>query len=326
MTLTIIAIILLIFEIAYFRIANKFNIIDKPNLRSSHTTITLRGGGIVFPFAVLCYALFFGFDYIWFIIGITLVATISFIDDIRSVKNIVRLAIHFCGVTLMLYQTGLINSDICWFNIIVALVFAVGIVNAFNFMDGINGITGGYSLSALIPLLIIDVDLHFIDTSFIIVSIISFLIFCFFNFRTKAKCFAGDVGSVSAAFIVLFCIGNLIFMTKDITYIVFLAVYGVDSLLTIIHRLILHENIGQPHRKHLYQLLANELHIPHIVVSFIYSCLQLCISLVMVLTHINHWVYTIFVFFVLTIAYILFMKKYYYLHQEYLNSTQKIKK
>ena len=102
----------------------------------------------------------------------------------------------------------------------------------------------------------------------------SVLVFCFFNFRKKAKCFAGDVGSVSIAFIILFLMGRLIIKTEDSSWIVLLCVYGVDSVLTIVHRLMLHENIGLPHRKHLYQIMANELKVPHVVVSSIYMVVQ----------------------------------------------------
>ena len=73
----------------------------------------------------------------------------------------------------------------------------------------------------------------------------------------------------SIAFIVLFLIGKLVIRTGDFSWMVLLAVYGVDSVLTIIHRLMLHENIGLPHRKHMYQIMANELKVPHVIVSSI---------------------------------------------------------
>ena len=77
--------------------------------------------------------------------------------------------------------------------------------------------------------------------------------------------------SVGAAFIVVFVLGLLIMRTGDFTYIVFLAVYGVDSVLTIVHRIMLRENLGEAHRKHAYQLMANELGMEHTVVSTIYK-------------------------------------------------------
>ena len=156
-----------------------------------------------------------------------------------------------------------------------SLIVCTGIINAYNFMDGINGITGGYSLVILAALAYINKEVvTFVEADFIYTVICSVLVFCFFNFRKKAKCFAGDVGSVSIAFILLFLIGRLIIETEDFSWIVLLSVYGVDSVLTIIHRLMLHENIGLPHRKHLYQIMANELKIPHVMVSSIYMAVQ----------------------------------------------------
>ena len=160
-------------------------------------------------------------------------------------------------------------------------------------------------------------------------AILGVLVFSFFNFRPrgKAKCFAGDVGSVGIAFIMLFAIGKLILATNDITWLTFLIVYGIDGCCTILHRIMLHENLGEAHRKHAYQLMANELGMSHVVVSCIYMALQLAISLVMVYlipnTLLAHWVYLVVVALVLAGAYVVFMKKYYHLHEEYLASLKK---
>lgn len=312
-----ITVLLFTFELLYFRIANKFNIIDKPNQRSSHTRITLRGGGILFLLGIWLYASFYGINYPSFLAGLTAIAGISFADDIRPVPNKIRLILHFIAMLLMFQDLGILNID-TWWIIPLALVLCVGIINAYNFMDGINGITGGYSLAVLLPLLYVNHSLHFIDSNFLLVTILSVLVFCYFNFRKKAKCFAGDVGAVGIAFIVLFALGKLILQTGDFTYILFLAVYGADSILTIIHRILLHENIGEAHRKHAYQLLANELNIPHVVVSAIYMGMQLSISFGLVLLPINQWLYFCGVLLLLIVFYVLFKKKYYPLHEEYL--------
>ena len=306
-------------ELAYFRIADKFNIIDKPNLRSSHTSITLRGGGIIFLIGAWIYCAFFGFNYPWFMLGLTLIAGVSFIDDVHSVKNSIRLIIHFLSMLLLFYQIGLLQSEY-WYIIVIALIVCVGVINAYNFMDGINGITGGYSLAVLTPLMIVNFNEKIIDNNLLIVTIMSLLVFCFFNFRKKAKCFAGDVGAVGIAFIILFALGNVIFKTFDISYIVFLAVYGVDSALTIIHRIMLHENLGQAHRKHAYQIMANELKIPHTTVSAMYAFLQVVISFGLIFLPVNHYLYVGVVIALLVITYVAFMKKYYHLHEDYLKS------
>ena len=346
---SIITIILVVAELVYFRIADHFNIIDKPNLRSSHTKIVLRGGGIIFLFGAWVWAIWqwigrpdkVGHDgYQWFLAAVTLSAGVSFIDDIHSLPDSVRLVVQFVAMGLMFYQLDMIHASL-WWAVILALIVCVGATNIYNFMDGINGITAGYSLAVLVPLLLVNVMPGgpstgsgtamneaggFIETSFIIVTILSVLVFSYFNFRpkNKAKCFAGDVGSVGIAFILLFMIGCLIMKSKDITWLIFLIVYGVDGCCTIVHRIMLHEHLGEAHRKHAYQLMANELGMSHVVVSLIYMAIQLVISLVMVYlipnTVVAHWIYLIAVIIVLSGAYVLFMKKYYHLHEEYLKS------
>lgn len=321
MTYILLVIALFALELVYFRIADKFNIIDKPNLRSSHTKITLRGGGIIYLLGVWLYSLFFGFNYPYFLSGLTAIALVSFVDDIHSVPNKYRLIVQFVSMLLMFGEFGILSIE-NWWIVICALVVCVGIINAYNFMDGINGITGGYSLVVLLSLLYVNVEKQFVDTDLLVVAIMSDIVFCFFNFRTKAKCFAGDVGSVGIAFVVLFCLGKLILTTSDVTYLLFLLVYGVDAVLTIVHRIMLHENLGEAHRKHAYQLMANELHLPHVCVSLLYMAIQMLVSVGLVFLPINKWLYAVSALLLLVMAYLLFMKKYYHLHVEYLKSKE----
>ena len=310
----IILVLLFVAELFYFRVADQCNIIDKPNERSSHSRITLRGGGIIFYFGALAYFLSNHWEYPWFMLALTLITFISFVDDIRSTSQGLRLVFHFSAMALMFYQWGLFSLS--WWWIIIALIICTGIINAYNFMDGINGITGGYSLAILGVLAYINSEITtFVEPALINTVLCSVLVFCFFNFRKKAKCFAGDVGSVSIAFILLFLIGKLILTTGDFSWIILLVVYGVDSVLTIIHRLMLHENIGLPHRKHMYQLMANELRIPHVVVSLVYMSVQALIMLgYFYFIGYEYW-YLLGVIFCLSLFYTLFMKKFFHKHQ-----------
>lgn len=319
MTYLLIFVLLILLELAYFRIADRFNIIDKPNLRSSHSSIVLRGGGIIFLFGVWLYAAFFGLQYPWFILGLSLVGLISFVDDIHSLPDSLRLVVQFTAMFLMFYQFGILNLN-DWWIVLIALIVCVGIINAYNFMDGINGITGGYSIAVLLPLIYINSKLDFVAMPYLYVVGLSLVVFCFFNFRKRAKCFAGDVGSISIAFILLFALGKLILETGDLSYLTFLAVYGADAILTICHRIQLHENLGEAHRKHAYQLMANELKIPHVKVSLLYMAVQLAISAGLIFIPINHYLYMGLIIVALAAAYLLFMKKNYHLHEEYLKS------
>lgn len=309
----IILVLLFLAELFYFRIADKCNIIDKPNERSSHTRITLRGGGIIFYFGVLAYFLTSHFEYPWFMLALTLITFISFVDDIRSTSQILRLVFHFSAMALMFYQWGLFSLPL-W-TLFVALIVCTGIINAYNFMDGINGITGGYSLVVLVALAYInEAVVPFVEQDFILTVLCSVVVFNFFNFRKRAKCFAGDVGSVCIAFVLLFFIGKLVIRTEDFSWIILLAVYGVDSVLTIIHRLMLHENIGLPHRKHLYQIMANELKIPHVVVSSVYMLVQALVIVGYFYFYSYGYWYLLATVLILGTLYVLFMKKYFPLH------------
>lgn len=310
----IVLVLLFLAEFFYFRIADKCNIIDKPNERSSHTRITLRGGGIIFFFGALAYFLTNQFEYPWFMLALTLITFISFVDDIRSTSQGLRLVFHFTAMALMFYQWGLFSLP--WWTIVVALIVCTGIINAYNFMDGINGITGGYSLVVLGSLAFINHwVVSFVEPDLIYTMLCAVLVFNFFNFRKRAKCFAGDVGSVSIAFIILFLIGKLIIDTEDFSWIVLLAVYGADSVLTIVHRLMLHENIGLPHRKHLYQIMANELKIPHVAVSLTYMVVQGVVVAGYLVLREYGYVYLAGSILLLSILYLLFMKRFFHLHQ-----------
>ena len=396
-TYSIIAAILVIAELIYFRIADKCNIIDRPNERSSHSSIVLSGGGIIFAISMIVWFLWQMVqgeqgvqdvqgvqkvqgveEYLPFVLGLVLIAGVSFWDDIHSLPDNVRLVAQFVATGLMFWSVfGFQDS---WFMvqdwywqmaiIIAALIVCVGATNIINFMDGINGITAGYALAVLVPLALVN-GLNssrvqgfnssivqevqevqgfnssivqevqgfnssivpggqgFIEPSYLMVVIIGVLVFSWFNFRPKgkAKCFAGDVGSVGIAYILLFAIGRLIVKTGDVTWLIFLLVYGVDGVLTILHRIMLHENLGEAHRKHAYQIMANELKMGHVTVTLIYMALQLAISLGFIYlcpnTVVAHWIYMIGAIVLLAIAYLLFMKKYYHLHEEYLAALRK---
>ena len=334
-TYLIIAAILVVAELVYFKIADKCNIIDKPNERSSHSTIVLRGGGIIFTIAMLVWIGLQGIhgewnvviDYLPFLIGLVIIAGVSFIDDIHSLPDSVRLMAQFLAMALMFWNLSIMHWDMWWI-VLIALIVFVGATNIINFMDGINGITAGYSFAVLMPLFLLNNKFEdpFVLNSLLGCAILGVLVFSWFNFRPKgkAKCFAGDVGSVGIAFIMLFALGRLIIHTGDVVWLAFLMVYGVDGCLTIIHRIMLHENLGEAHRKHAYQIMANELGMSHVVVSSVYMGLQLVISLVMVYlipnTPLAHWIYLIAVAAVLAVAYVLFMRQYDHLHEEYLAS------
>lgn len=272
----------------YFKIASQFGIIDKPNNRSSHKKVTIRGGGIVFPVALLLYAVLFYNVPASLLAGILLISGISFCDDIRSLPRGIRFLVHMLAVSALLWS---VNAFALWpfWVILLSFVLIAGTINAYNFMDGINGITGLYSLVILMSLWFRNTggSNPFVDEAFILCPIVACLVFLFFNFRKKARCFAGDVGSVGIGFWIISLLLMLIVESGSLKYILFLSVYGVDAVLTILHRLILKQNIFEAHRLHFYQILANDRKIPHLWVSAGYALLQLLINLFVIYTNMS---------------------------------------
>jgi UDP-N-acetylmuramyl pentapeptide phosphotransferase/UDP-N-acetylglucosamine-1-phosphate transferase len=301
-------VLMFIVMMLYFKIADHYNIIDHPNERSSHVEITIRGGGIIFLFAALC-GLVLHPDFWMPITGMLIIGVISFIDDRVTLSNKIRLFFHLTAVTLLFLSVNIFQFY-PWYLCIGLYILVIGIINAYNFMDGINGITGLYSLVVLAGLQYVNYSvISFIQPDLIWLLILASIVFLFFNFRKRAKCFAGDVGSISIAFWITYLILKLIIQTENYAYILFLAVYGVDAVLTIIHRLMLKQNIFEAHRLHFYQILANDQKWPHLWVSFFYAMLQAIIIALVILIPFNFGYLFLLTTVPLTLLYVFFKNR-----------------
>jgi len=270
-------------ELIYFKIAANVGIVDRPNQRSSHTTPTIRGGGIIFFLATLLWFLGNGFQWPWMLMGIMAVAIISFLDDLKPRPAYLRFFIHLVAVLLIFFQTGI--YDWSWLLVLLALIICIGALNAFNFMDGINGMTGLYALVNLLCFYAIHQIVPFSDPLLLGTLIVSVIVFLFFNFRNRATCFAGDVGSVTIALLQIFLLLQLIVVTNNFLWVIMFLVYGIDSVVTILYRLKRKENIFKPHRTHLYQYLANEMGWPHRWVSLMYALLQGVLNFIVIYSY-----------------------------------------
>lgn len=267
----IIAVLFFTGMLLYFPIADHYNIIDHPNERSSHSAVTIRGGGVIFLFAALA-AVIMHPAYWLPVLALFMVGIISFIDDRITLSSKIRLVVHLAATTLFFVYLDVFFLPL--YESLFLYFVVIGIINAYNFMDGINGITGCYSLVVLAGLQYVNLKLAFIQEDMIWLPMIACGVFLYFNFRKKARCFAGDVGSITIAFWIVMLLIKLILLTNNWSYILFLSVYGTDSVLTIIHRIWLKQNVFKPHRLHLYQIMANERKMPHLWVSLGYMLLQ----------------------------------------------------
>ena len=269
----------------YIRLADRWNIIDRPNERSSHITPVIRGGGIIVPLIFLIALLLFPGESVILAIALFAVAAISFMDDLGEIPTRIRIIVHLLAVTGLLWHLGLLAQAGWWLPLYYVLI--IGWINAFNFMDGINGITVLYALSVLtsiIAVYLLNVELNAAQEMPLILSVVAALLaFGFFNIRKRARCFAGDVGSVPIAFLIALFLLPLL-LNEHWSYIGFLLLYGIDTVITILHRLIKRENIFEAHRSHLYQYLANEMRWGHLKVSWTYFAIQSLISALIIIT------------------------------------------
>ncbi|MBV6641968.1 MAG: UDP-GlcNAc--UDP-phosphate GlcNAc-1-phosphate transferase [Cyclobacteriaceae bacterium] len=308
---TVIFVLLLLLMLAYLSVANHFNIIDKPNERSSHTSVTIRGGGIIFVVAIVAWWFLHGFQLPWFFAGFLLISVVSFIDDLGHVPNRVRIAAQFLAVVLLLLElnssipTPLVGApttdhqldvlrgwclhqppvrDYSFLWLLLSLPVILGFINAYNFMDGINGITVVNSLVTIGTIAHLNHTVYLVDPNLFSFTMMALLIFGFFNFRKRAACFAGDVGAVSMAFLITMLLVMLIVHTGNFYYMALVFVYGVDTVGTIIERLVKRENIFEAHRSHLYQLMANQSGIPHLMVSSVYGLVQLAVNVLIIVS------------------------------------------
>lgn len=308
-----VTIALLAFEFAYLQIAKSLKIVDLPHHQSSHRGWVIRGGGVVFYAAFLLWSVVNGFKWGGGLLGLTILAGVSFVDDVRSVSPKIRLVCQFIAILVMFDHSGLLKNSL---HVIVILAIAcVGAINIYNFMDGINGMTGGYSLVVVLALMYVNNNLvHFAPESLLVYVTLSIIVFCIFNFRRRAKCFAGDVGSLSIGFILVYFVLNLALRGQSMSWISMLIVYLVDGGMTIFHRILLRENLMKPHKKHVYQIMANELKMPHLVVSGIYMGLQAvcCVWYIACPGYLTLFLEA----GLLVTMYLMFMKKYYYFHSK----------
>jgi UDP-GlcNAc:undecaprenyl-phosphate GlcNAc-1-phosphate transferase len=301
---------LFLFELFYFRLARKYSIVDVPNNRSSHKGEVIRGGGVLFFTAAITASLKIEDSYGFFYLGLFLISTISFIDDIKPQSSLIRIIVHLLSVLLLLYEVRVFDLP-SWY-IVPLIIITIGTINAFNFMDGINGMTGLYSLVLFSQLIYInEVVFEFIESEFLVSLCIASLVFLYFNYRKKAVCFAGDVGSVSFAFVSIFFVYKLIISTNNFIWILLFLVYGIDSVFTIIYRIYRKQNIFSPHRTHLYQQLVNEMQHSHRVVSFVYALLQLFFNAILVYTYLNSQYIYVVVFISLYIGLYLYCRHFY---------------
>ncbi|BAO56727.1 MraY family glycosyltransferase [Nonlabens marinus] len=278
MTYLLVFLLLVTISYVYYRIADRFDIVDKPNHRSSHTLTTIRGGGILFYASIFIYFIWSGFQLPYLFLGVTLIAVVSFIDDLQPLPPMLRLPVQFLSIALVLIELDL---GYPWFALAALIICGVGFINFYNFMDGINGLTALYSL------VVVGSFVYFhqwvqplVDFDLLVFLVLSILVFAFYNVRGKALFFSGDVGSISMAVILFYLLFKLYALIEAPAIVLIIGVYGIDACITILKRFKLKESIHEAHRHHMYQILVDKAGLSHLSVAIIYCGLQIVLFLI----------------------------------------------
>ena len=282
----IILVVLIVLEVLFLKSANSFGLMDMPNERSSHQRPTIRGAGFVIGLSLMLSLLLFDIEGRWYLSGGSLlIFATGFYDDTKGSSPLVRTIFQSIATLLMIYGLGLFDTQLP-IMLALILIVSVGTINAVNFMDGINGISALYGLLMLSCYIYLNSKVSYLPMEFIVSSGLGLIVFGAINIRKRALAFAGDVGSTGLGYLLILFTVLWMFKESSLVYFLFWAVYGVDSTLTIVERIIKRQNIFGAHRSHLYQLLSNELNWGHLKVGFVYVGVQVlinCVALYLIL-------------------------------------------
>lgn len=314
--------------------AYKVRIMDHPNLRSSHVVSRPKSGGIsiVVTYLIGMSVIFFVQEdlhteqkYIGgFVFASTLVATIALYDDITQKSFIVKILSQLVSVIIVLWS-GIVIDELAlpgvgyvtlgWVGVPLSFLWIIGLTNAYNFMDGIDGLMGGVAVIASLFFMVISFhqgsQFVYITCYTILAGALGFL---FLNFP-PAKLFMGDVGSAFLGF--TFATLAIIAARYDESHTSFLVMpmllFNVifDTTFTFIRRLIQKKDVTKPHREHLYQIMVRLGH-THMEVTLLHYCmcfLQGLGAFWMVNIPGNERLYIFIPFFVLNMVYAYWLLK-----------------
>lgn len=257
------------------RWALRSNLLDIPNPRSSHTRPVPRGGGL----AIVVISLI-GLITIWilrpawpwsalfvYVSGAALIAVVSLLDDLGSLPNWVRFAAHSLGAALVILGFGYWGSmdlpllgavPLGWLGLIITFLWIVGLTNAYNFMDGIDGIAGGQAIVAGLGWTILGwSDNQPLVAALGLLLAASSLGFLGHNW-SPARIFMGDVGSAFLGY--TFAVLPIVMAQYDPRFalagVLLVWPFVFDTVFTFLRRLYNRENVFTAHRSHLYQRLV----------------------------------------------------------------------
>jgi UDP-N-acetylmuramyl pentapeptide phosphotransferase/UDP-N-acetylglucosamine-1-phosphate transferase len=258
------------------RVALQRHILDHPNERSSHSIPTPRGGGLAIVLLTLATVLVYGFvngfprQSVAFMISGTILALLGWQDDVRSLSPKVRFPIQFAAIAIAMLGMGWFESvtipvfgvwHLGWLGIPITFLWILGLINAYNFMDGIDGIAGGVALAAGLGWLVLSTSFGGFENSlaFWLALAIAAASLGFLGHNwPPARIFMGDVGSTFLGF--TFAVLPLMSAPRGGDALMFgtaiLWTFIMDAGITFLRRAARRENVFAAHRTHLYQRLV----------------------------------------------------------------------
>ncbi len=275
------------------RLADRYGFHAHPNGRSSHGKPTVTGMGIIILLAFTIYLFWQPTLPPLFALGFLVISVVSFLDDIFFLKHSFRLMVQFICLALMVSELPFQSSGIEAIALaIAAIIFGIGVINAYNFMDGLNGMLVLHCVLVLGSMLYINATYTdaagapkpFVDSNFILSIMIPMVVFAFFNIRRTALAFIGDVGAIGISFIILFLMYRLLLTTGNYTYLLLFSVFGADAGLTVCYKLILRENIFVPHRDFIFKRLVHVAKLSHLRTSFYFFIAQAVINVFIIVS------------------------------------------
>ena len=254
----------------------KKDYLDHPNERSSHKTPTPRGGGLViFGVCIALYAaggLFGVFEPNWFYVtAATLIAAISWADDVMTLPSMVRLAVHFAAAVIVVFGTSGFSQVAVPFvgivelgsvGIALSVIWIVWMTNAYNFMDGIDGIAGSQGIVAGVGWCVYAIFSRHNDIAFYAAAVAASCAGFLIHNWSPARIFMGDVGSAFLGF--TFAAVPLLIASKEpqrtalLPWLAaaFVWFFFFDTAVTFFKRLMAGEKVWTPHRSHIYQKMV----------------------------------------------------------------------
>ena len=259
------------------RWGGRFSLLDKAGHRSSHQGVVPKGGGLGILVAFLLASPILGLPLLfWTSIG--MISLVSLYGDRREIPVKVRLCLQFAAGFVLL--AGIFHWEGRGWPAFVLIplfsVFVVGTANYYNFMDGINGIAGITGIVAFGLIVLFGALSGANESLLALAGCMAFACLGFLPFNMpKARVFMGDVGSVLLGFVYA---GLVVGLSHNLSHFAVLCAvlfpFYADELTTEYVRLRDGENLLKPHRRHVYQLLANEMKIAHWKVAVGYGILQ----------------------------------------------------